>query len=373
MAKVLCDATIFTGEAFVEGHALLIADGKVTDIVRKIPADAEKISCRDKILAPGFIDAQVNGGGGIRFNSTPTKDACLAIARAHRRFGTAFILPTVTSDRPEIIEKAIAAMREARREDRDILGIHIEGPHLAPKARGAHKAEYLRAMAETDERLYRREGDEVMLVTVAPETVPPEQIKKLCAQGAIVSLGHTSATPEQIRPALAAGATGFTHLFNGMDFDRGRNGISGPVRAALDGRESWCGLIADGHHVSAEHIRLALQTKPQGKVFLVSDAMAPAAGGSAQNAEFNGEAIRVEDGCCINSEGKLAGSAITLADAVKNCIDKFGIDPAEALRMASMYPAAFLGLDGQLGKLLPGYAADVVVMDAGFKVKGVVG
>ncbi|HUY68719.1 MAG TPA: N-acetylglucosamine-6-phosphate deacetylase, partial [Alphaproteobacteria bacterium] len=359
----------FTREAFVEGHALLVKAGRVLDIVKggKLPPEAEKVSCAGKILAPGFIDAQVNGGGNVQFNNTPTVQACLAILKAHRRFGTTRILPTLISDTPEITQRAIAAAREARAQDRGILGIHIEGPHLALPARGAHKADYLRPPEDSDLNLYRRQGDEAMLLTVAPESVAPEQIAGLRAQGVVVSLGHTNATPGQIRAALDAGATGFTHLFNGMSFRRGADGIVGPAKAALEDKASWCGLIADGHHVSAEHIRLALRMKP-GRIYLVSDAMAPAASDNPLPFALYDEKISVADGRCVNAEGKLAGSCITLADAVRYCIKEAGVEPGEALRMASLYPAMFFGLDQTLGKLLPGFEADVVVLGMSFEI-----
>lgn len=368
LLTVLHDATIFTGEAFVEGHALLVRDGKILDIVsrNKIPADAEKISCADRILAPGYIDAQVNGGGNVLFNNEPTAETCLAIAKAHRRRGTTRLLPTCISDRFEVTQKAVAAMRAARQKDKGILGIHIEGPHLGVGRRGVHKAKHLRALSAEDMRLYRRENGEVMLITAAPECVALDEIKSLRAQGVIISIGHTQATAAQTRAALAAGATGFTHLFNGMDGLSARG--QEPAVVALDDRNSWCGIIADGHHVSAEMIRLALRAKP-GRIFLVSDAMPPAASDDPQPFELYGETIHAEQGRCMNGEGKLAGAALALDEAVRNCVKKFGIEPDEALRMASSYPAAFLGLNASLGKLLPGYNADIVALTAEFKVK----
>ncbi len=368
MRTALADATTFTGEAFVEGHALLIENGKILDIVAngKIPGDAKKISHADKILAPGFIDTQVNGGGNVMLNNTPTAEACLAIAAAHRSFGTTRLLPTCISDTPDITRKCIAAVREARRKDKSILGIHIEGPHLGEAKRGVHKADYLRPLSDNDLSLYRPEDGEIMLITVAPEYVPPEQIKKLRAQGVIISIGHTQATAAETRAALAAGASGFTHLFNGMN--KSTEPDSGPVAVALEDRESWCGIIADGHHVSAEMIRLATAKKP-GHIFLVSDAMPLSASDSPQPFQLYGESIRVENGRLTNSEGKLAGAILTLGEAVSNCINKFGIDPGEALRMASLYPAQFLRLDNKLGKLLPGFEADTVILNVNFQVE----
>jgi N-acetylglucosamine-6-phosphate deacetylase len=363
----LTDAVIFTGEAFVEGHALLIEGGNILDIVgnRKIPTDAKKISYSDTILAPGFIDAQVNGGGNVMLNNAPTAEACLAIAAAHRGFGTTHILPTCISDTPEVTRKAITAVRQVRAKDKSILGIHIEGPHLGMSARGVHKEKHIRALSDDDWPLYRREGDEIMLMTVAPDNVSPKQIEQLVHGGALVSLGHTNAGADQIHAALKAGATGFTHLFNGMNFNRGANGITGPVKAALEDRDSYCSIIADGHHVSAEMFQLALRRKP-GKIFLVSDAMPPAATDDPRPFQLYGETIRVENGRLVNAEGKLAGAILTLGQAVQNGINQFGIAPDEVLRMASTYPAQFLGLDQSLGKLLPGFKADITVLSPQF-------
>lgn len=359
----LCDAAIFTGESMAESHALLIKDGKIVDIVAqaRIPPDAIKTSCPGQILAPGFIDAQVNGGGNILFNNDPTVGSCMAIAKAHRAFGTTRLLLTCITDRPEVTQKAIAATREAHIENKAILGLHIEGPHLGTERRGVHNPAHIRPMTPEDMRLYRRLGDEVMLMTLAPESVSPEQIGTLRRQGVIVSLGHTDASAAQIYAALEAGAIGFTHLFNGMGTMSAR--VPGPAGVALDDRTSWCSLIADEYHVSPEMIRLALRAKPKGKVFLVSDAMPPAAAGAPQPFKLYGETIRVEDKRCVNGEGRLAGSAITLLDAVQHCVRKIGVELDEALRMASTYPAAFLGVDNGLGKLLPNYEADVVALD----------
>jgi N-acetylglucosamine-6-phosphate deacetylase len=367
--KALTDASIFTGEAFVEGHALLLQDGLILDIVAKnrIPAEARTIPYPDNILAPGFIDCQVNGGGNVLFNAATDTESVVAIAKAHARYGTTRLLLTCISDSKEVMQRALGLMREARRLCPNILGIHFEGPHLSTTHRGVHDAAFLRDMEPDDLRFMTPEPDEIMLATVAPERVTPEQIRQLVAQGVIVSLGHTAASLEQIRAALEAGATGFTHLFNGMGTMSAR--CPGPVGVALDDRESWCGIIADGHHVSDEMIRLALRAKPPGKLFLVSDAMPPAGSDAPQSFKLYGETSRIENGQCLNGEGRLAGSSITLSQAVRYCVKSVGIDPAEALRMASTYPAAFLGLGDKLGKLLPGYKADVAVLDRNFSVK----
>lgn len=366
----LCDATIFTGEAWVENHALLLKDGKILDITNnyKLPAEATIVSCPDFILAPGFIDAQVNGGGNVQLNNSPTVDACHAIAKAHLQYGTTRILLTCITDTPEIMQTALSVSRAARKFCTNILGIHLEGPHLSVERRGIHRADYIRSLTDNDLQLYKPEKGEVMLVTIAPENVLRETVHALHEQGVIISLGHTNALPEQIFAAIQAGATGFTHLFNGM----GKPSEKGttPADTALKEPSAWCGMIMDGFHVPTDMAKLALHAKP-GKIFLVSDAMAPAATHDPKSFELYGEKIDVAAGRCVNPEGKLAGSAITLLDAVRQCVNEVGVPLEEALRMASLYPATFLGVDHHLGKLLPGYAADVVALSPKIELKGV--
>lgn len=366
MITALHDAIIFTGGALVERQALLLIGGKIVDIVsdRNIPSDSRRISCADTVLVPGFIDAQVNGGGGVQLNGDPSLETCLTIARAHRCRGTTRLLLTCITDTEDVRRNALEATRAARGQDESILGIHFEGPHIQEIAKRIHPAEHIRPMSNEDIPFYRRHGDEIMLMTVAPGMVDPEQVKKLCSAGVIVSLGHCEATPECVRPMLDAGATGFTHLFNGMGAMTARD--PGMAGLALDDGESWCGLIADGIHVSPEMIRLALRAKSPGKIFLVSDAMAPA--GCEVKAPFmlNGEMIYVEEGHCLDSRGCLAGSSRTLAEGLRYCVKEIGVELEEAARMASTYPAEFLGVDKRFGKLLPGYEADIVALDSDF-------
>ncbi len=367
----LTDAILFTGEVFVEGHALLIADGHVLDIVpnTKIPANVTAQSWAGHILAPGFIDAQVNGGGNILLNASPDCDSVLAIAAAHRQTGTTRLLPTVITDTSETTRRAIEAIRCARERDSSILGIHIEGPHIGETNKGIHDATLLRPLSPEDMILYKPDEGESLLLTLAPEQTTPEQIKALCANGTIVSLGHTSASPEAIRAALAVGATGFTHLYNGMGPITSRN--PGPAGVALDDRESWCGLIADGQHVAPELIRLALRVKPEDKLFLVSDAMPPAGTNEPQPFALNGQTILPDKNVCRNAEGKLAGAMMTLGQIVSYAIRELKMDPHRTLRMASAIPAAFLKLEKRFGYLLPGYKADIVALDHFFKAQSV--
>ncbi|MBV8547981.1 MAG: N-acetylglucosamine-6-phosphate deacetylase [Alphaproteobacteria bacterium] len=358
------DAILFTGESYVEGHALLTKDGIVTDIVpqKEVPTDAKITSHAGKLIAPGLIDLQVNGGGNVLFNTTPTSDGVKAIAAAHKRFGTSYIMPTCVTDMPDITKQAIAAMRDARATCSSVLGIHLEGPHINPQSHSMHKTDYIRPLEASDLSLYRPEGDEVMLITLAPENAAFEQVSQLAQQGVVLSIGHTrDATPEQINALLKAGVTGFTHLFNVMGTLSARE--PGVIGTALDDRNGWCGLITDGFHVADSVIRLALRAKPVGKIYLVSDSMPPAATDNPQDFTYCGTVMKVNNGRCTTPDGRLAGASICLLDAVRYCVKKVGVELDEALRMASTYPAAYIRRDKHIGRLLPGYRADHLVID----------
>ena len=367
----LADAVIFTGEAFVENHALLLQDGFVADIVAnaRVPTTARKVDCREQILAPGFVDCQVNGGGNLLFNASPTAETALAIAKAHAHYGTTSLLLTCISDTPAIMRQALEAVRVARRQDKGILGIHFEGPHLSVEKRGVHHAGFLRDITEDDIALYRPDGDEIILVTLAPERVTTEQIQRLMEQGTKVSLGHTAATAEQTRAALKAGASGFTHLFNAMPPLSAR--ADGPAGIALDDRDSWCGIIVDGQHVSDEMIRLAERAKPPGKLFFVSDAMPPAATPTPQDFQLYEKHHHYAKGRCFTEDNRLAGSAVTMAESVRLGVTRVGFDPAEVLKMASANPAAFLGKEKLCGSLLLNRRGSVVALDEAFRLRHV--
>lgn len=359
----LCDGIIFTGEAMVENHALIIQGNRIFDILshHKLPSGIPKISCADKIICPGFIDLQVNGGGNYMLNRTPDIETCLEITRAHRSYGTTHLLLTCITDTPHTTQRAVLAIRQARHQDSAILGVHIEGPHLSFEGRGIHKETYIRSLTEDDIALYRPVDGEIVLVTLAPENVTPDKIRSLKQDGVRIALGHTRAAPDEIRHALKAGANCFTHLYNGMGFTSART--PGVVGVALDDRDSWCSLIADGYHVAPEMLRIATYAKPRGKIFLISDAMPPAAAKTPTSFDLYGETITYEKGCCLNKDGKLAGSAITLLDAVRYCVTVADLALDEALRMASTYPARYLGLQQKLGMLLPGYDAHPIALN----------
>jgi N-acetylglucosamine-6-phosphate deacetylase len=255
---------------------------------------------------------------------------------------------------------ALNAVRQALTSNPSVLGIHLEGPFLAPEKRGVHDAALFRVPGEKDaaELIEARAG--VMLLTLAPERVPVGFIRRLAGAGVRVALGHSAATYTQTKAALSEGLSGFTHLFNAMRPLTSRE--PGPVAAALEAPDAWFGMIVDGHHVAPAMLRLAL--RGAARPMLVSDAMPPV-GGRKPGFVLNGAEIAVREGRCTRADGTLAGAAIGMADAVRNCVKLLGVPLPQALRYASAEPAAFLGLGGMLGRIAPGYCADLVAFDPG--------
>jgi N-acetylglucosamine-6-phosphate deacetylase len=366
----LVNARVLAGEDFVEGRAVLVRDGRIEAIVdaRDLPEAIERHDLGGDWLLPGFIDAQVNGGGGVLFNNTPSADGVRAIARAHRRFGTTGLLPTLITDDLARMREGIAAVREAMDAgDASILGIHLEGPWLAESRKGTHDAGKFRVPDANEIALATSLGRGVTLVTLAPEQVPDATVRALVEAGAVVAAGHTDADYERARAAIDAGISGFTHLYNAMSPLQGR--APGVVGAALEDRGSWLGIIADGVHVHAASLRLALHAKPRGKVFLVTDAM-PMVGGDAPDFDLYGETITARDGVVRNAAGSLAGSALDMLTAVRNAVGMLQVPLAEAARMAASYPADFLGLSATHGRIAKGLQADFVQLDADLVLRG---
>jgi N-acetylglucosamine-6-phosphate deacetylase len=309
-------------------------------------------------LAPGFIDVQVNGGGDVLFNNSPTPEAILTIAAVHRKFGTTALLPTFITDTYEKTVTAVAAAKSLVGKESSILGIHLEGPFLSPEKAGVHDPSLMRQPGPQDlERLCAdRRG--VLLVTLAPERVPENFITRLAESDIRVSLGHSMATYRETRAAMADGLTGFTHLFNAMRPLASRE--PGPIAAALEAPDAFIGLIVDGFHVDPAMLRLALHGL--GRPMLVTDAMPPV-GGRQSNFDLYGAEIQVVDGRCVRSDGTLAGSALNMAMAVRNCVRLLQVPLEVALRFASRNPADFIGMGHMLGKVAPGYRADFVAFD----------
>ena len=347
-----------------EGLAVLVRGERIEAITRADDArvsGATKHDLKGQLLLPGFIDVQVNGGGGVLFNAEPTVEALAAIGAAHRKYGTTGFLPTLITDTAEVMRKALDAVDAAIEQGvPGVLGIHLEGPFLATARKGIHDAKLFRLPDADDIAAITRDRRGVVMLTLAVEEVPLDTIRQLSEAGVIVVAGHTAATYDTTRAALDAGVTGFTHLYNAMTPLGSRE--PGVVGAALDDPHSWCGLIVDGHHVHPVALRVAIAAKTKGKSVLVTDAMPPV-GADSPEYVLNGQTIIARDGICQSDDGVLAGSALDMATGVRNLVEMVGLPLAEASRMASAYPAAWLGLERTHGRLVAGQHADFAVLD----------
>jgi N-acetylglucosamine-6-phosphate deacetylase len=353
--------TVFDGTVPHRQHAVVIEAGTITAVLprRDVPRDLPVRELPDGAwLAPGFIDVQVNGGGDVLFNDTPTIEGIAAIVAAHRRFGTTALLPTLISDTADKMRAAAAAVQAAIPSLPGVLGIHFEGPFLSPDRAGVHDPAVLRSPTPQDLEFLTAPRAGVWLVTLAPERVPAGFIRALAAAGTRIALGHSMATYAETRAALADGLTGFTHLFNAMRPLVSRE--PGPVAAALETPGAFYGLIADGEHVAPPMLRLAL--RGLGQPMLVTDAMPPV-GGVGTEFMLGGKRITMRDCRITTEDGTLAGAALDIASAVRNCVRLVDLPLPDALRLASAAPAGFLGLGDRLGHLRPGYRADIVALD----------
>lgn len=368
--KVFFGARLFDGLKLREDCALVVESGAIAAVTptAERPLDGEQIDLCGGVLSPGLIDWQVNGGGGVLFNATPTAEALAAIAAAFRRSGVTAILPTVITDSPAVLVAALAAAGEATRTTPGVLGVHVEGPFIDPRRKGVHLAEFIRPMRERDcdQLVAAKVG--AMVVTLAPSAASPALIANLAAAGIVVSLGHAEATAEESRAAFAAGARAVTHLFNAMSQLGSR--APGLVGAALADPTIVCGLIADGHHVHPAALRAAINAKGAGGVALTSDAMPPAAGGPSVFT-LQGRRMRREGSRLIDDFDTLAGGVVTLLDAVRYVVATLGLPLAEALRMATSTPARLLGLEGRIGAVAPGARADLVHLGDDLRLVGV--
>lgn len=360
-------ARIFDSRDWYDGAALLIEFGYIAGVVREsdIPTNAQRVVLDGGMVVPGFIDLQVNGGGGVLFNNDPSSEAIRTICAAHAQFGTTALLPTLITDTVEINEAAIAAGKAAAdARVPGFLGLHLEGPHLALSRKGTHDPALIRPMTEADLVRLKSAARDLpnLLCTVAAETVPDLQIRELVEAGAIVSLGHSDATYNEAIAAFDAGATMATHLFNAMSQIGNRE--PGLVGAVLDRPEIYAGLIADGIHVHAGSIGIALRSKRgPGRIFLVTDAMSQT-GTDIQTLTLNGRTITRADGALRLADGTLAGADLDMIDAVNFMIDVIGLEIDEALRMASLFPAQSMNLDSTHGTLLRGATANFVHLSA---------
>jgi N-acetylglucosamine-6-phosphate deacetylase len=363
---VLSGARIFDGEHFLLDHAVVVEGERIAAIVPY--AERPQGAARDLaggLLAPGYIDVQVNGGGGVLFNEDPTPEAIARIAAAHRKHGTVGLLPTLVTDAPQVMTAAIAATREARRRTPATLGLHLEGPFIDPRRRGAHERKYIRDIAPGEIKTIVEADCGAVMLTLAPNRIGAESIAELARRGVLVSLGHSEASYEEARAAIRAGARAFTHLFNAMSPSVGRE--PGMVGAALDLADAFVGIIADGHHVHEANLRIALAAKRRDRFMLITDAMPPAAGG-ADHFDLQGRRVTRADGCLRLDDGTLAGSVLTMDEAVRYVVNVVEVDLGDALAMASRVPATFLRRDNELGRIAPGHLASLVHLDDELRV-----
>lgn len=352
---------VFDGTTLHEHAAVVVEGRRIAAVVPRadVPAAFPVRDLPDGAwLAPGFIDIQVNGGGDVLFNDAPEPETIRIIAAAHRRFGTTALLPTLISDNAATMKAAIGAVDALSETEPSILGIHLEGPFLSPGKAGVHDRRFFRRPTAADTAALTAKRRGVTLVTLAPEEVPAGFITTLTGAGVRVALGHSMATYAETVAAMAEGLTGFTHLFNAMRPLESRE--PGPVGAALESSNAWYGLIVDGIHVAPPMLRLA--SRGVGHPILVTDAMPPV-GGSQSSFALSGEVITVRDGRCARADGTLAGAALDMATAVRNCVRLLKPPLTDALRFASTHPAQFLGLGETLGRLVPGFRADMVALN----------
>lgn len=371
--KAFLNCDLFTGDDVMHDRVLVTDGGRIARICSyedELVQQAEQVDLGGATLAPGFIDLQVNGGGGVLFNDDVSAEGIVAIRDAHRRFGTTGFLPTFITGPAEQMAtaaKAVAAAIEGGVEE--VLGIHFEGPHISPTKKGVHDEAFIRGLDVRSliDLIALSKG--TVLITLAPEECAEEDIGEL-ARVARVAIGHTNADFGQAVSAARAGASLVTHTFNAMTALEGR--APGVVGAALAHDDLWISLIGDGHHVAWGSLRVAWLSKPRGKCILVTDAMPPVGQESGASYRLGDLAITLSaDRRCVTADGTLAGSALDMAAAVRNVVQHVGIPKDEALRMATAYPAEYLGVADSRGYLREGYRADLVVLDNQMNVQRV--
>lgn len=353
---------VVTTQGVLEGAAIEVADGRICSIGPVGPAapGATTINLAGGWLLPGFIDTQVNGGGGVLFNDQVDVDAIAAIGAAHRAFGTTAFLPTLISDTPAQIVAALDAVDAAIDAGvPGVVGIHVEGPFINELRRGIHDAGSIRRLDPDTLALLSAPRRGRVMLTLAPELCDEQDIRALTQRGVIVSAGHSDATYDQAMRAIGAGLSGFTHLFNAMSPLHHRQ--PGAVGAAFDS-DTWCGLIVDDAHLHAAVVRLAVRVKGADRLMLVTDAM-PSVGTRDGNFTLQGKRIVVEGGVCLFEDGTLAGTDLDMASALRNTVAATGLSVPEVAPMASATPARFLGLGESYGSLAPGQRADWAWLD----------
>ena len=370
MLQAIVNGCIFDGESVHEYKAVLIEGEHIVAVVdpEQVPADiGASYDLEGGTLIPGFIDLQVNGGGGVLFTAAPTVDSLRTIGAAHRQYGTTGFLPTLITTRFDVMREAVSAVAEAIAIGTPgVLGLHIEGPFLSPERKGVHDAGKFCQLDQTGFDILTSLQVGSTVVTLAPELTSPGMISRLVAEGVIVCGGHSGATYAQARNALAHGLSGFTHLYNAMTPLQSRE--PGMVGAALEDDDSWFGIIADGHHIHPAAFSVAVAAKKRGGALLVTDAM-PTVGSPDTSFVLDGKTIVASQGRVTNAEGTLAGSDLNMLSAVNNAAEFARLDWFEAVRMASLYPARALGLERELGAIRPGFRASLLALDSAHRIR----
>ena len=370
MLQAIVNGCIFDGESVHEHKAVLIEGEHIVAVVdpEQVPADiGASYDLEGGTLIPGFIDLQVNGGGGVLFTAAPTVDSLRTIGAAHRQYGTTGFLPTLISTRFDVMREAVSAVAEAIAIGTPgVLGLHLEGPFLSPERKGVHDAGKFCQLDQTGLDILTSLQVGSTVVTLAPELTSPQMISRLVEEGVIVCGGHSGATYAQTRDALAQGLSGFTHLYNAMTPLQSRE--PGMVGAALADDDSWFGIIADGHHIHPAAFSVAVAAKKRGGALLVTDAM-PTVGSPDTSFILDGKTIVASDGRVTNAEGTLAGSDLNMLLAVNNAAEFARLDWFEAVRMASLYPARALGLERELGAIRPGFRASLLALDSAHRIR----
>ena len=367
----LINCKIFTGSDVLDGHAVLIEEGFIHSVcpTTELPVNIETKDLKGANISPGFIDLQLNGCGGVMLNDEITADTMQTMHLANLRSGCTSFLPTLITSSDEDMKSAIAAAREYHAKyQNQSLGLHLEGPYLNVLKKGIHSVDHIRPSDDSMINLICDNADLITKVTLAPEQNKSEHIERLKQAGVVVAIGHTNATYAEARQGFESGITFATHLFNAMTPMAGRE--PGVVGAIYDTPEVYAGIIADGFHVDYANIRIAHKLKGE-KLVLVTDATAPA-GAEMDHFIFVGKKVYYRDGKCVDENGTLGGSALTMIEAVQNTVEHVGIALDEALRMATLYPAAAIGIDDQLGRIKKGMVANLAVFDRDFNVQATV-
>ncbi|WP_162046923.1 N-acetylglucosamine-6-phosphate deacetylase [Vibrio taketomensis] len=364
----LTNCKIYTGSDVLRDHAVVINNGVIVSVspVSELAADIETRDLQGANLSPGFIDLQLNGCGGVMFNDEITADTIQIMHQANLKSGCTSFLPTLITSSDENMRQAVAAARDYHAQyQNQSLGLHLEGPYLNVAKKGIHSVDYIRPSDNSMIDFMCENADVIAKVTLAPEHNNPEHIERLRDAGIVVSIGHTNATYAEARQSFEHGITFATHLFNAMTPMVGRE--PGVVGAIYDTADVYAGIIADGFHVDYANIRIAHKIKGE-KLVLVTDATAPA-GANMDYFIFVGKKVYYRDGKCVDENGTLGGSALTMIEAVQNTVEHVGIALDEALRMATLYPAKAIGVDHKLGRIKPGMVANLTVFDRDFTIQ----